>query len=200
MNCLAHLLNLVVNVLFESAAVLPLLVKCRKLVGTFKHSTTLSEQLANTIGRLNTTAARPLYDDEDEGVDLEFGLEELGTPCRSSNRTKLVQDMVTRWNSTLAMLRSICESHTAIRRVITSDPDRKKKYLHELLDDHELGVIDDLILLLDPFLEMTKLVSGSLYVTVSITLPGVTRLLECLQLYEPANGNSIFIIAILPIP
>ncbi len=77
MNCLAHLLNLVVNVLFESAAVLPLLVKCRKLVGTFKHSTTLSEKLANTIGRLNTTAARPLYDDEDEGVDLEFGLENL---------------------------------------------------------------------------------------------------------------------------
>ncbi len=88
----------------------------------------------------------------------------------------------------------------AIRSVITSDPDRKKKYLHELLDDHELGVIDDLILLLDPFLEMTKLVSGSLYVAVSITLPGVTRLLECLLFYEPANGNSIFIIAILPIP
>ena len=172
---------------------MPILTKCRKLVGTFKHSTTLSEQLANTIGRLNTASAmaRPLYDVEDEGVELD--LEDLGTPCRSSNRTKLVQDMVTRWNSTLAMLRSISESHSAIRMVITSDADRRKKYQSELLEDYELGVVEDLILLLDPFLEMTKLVSGSLYVTASITLPGVTRILECLQLYQPAEGSFNFI-------
>ena len=35
---------------------------------------------------------------------------------------------ITRWNSTLAMLISVFESHSAIRMVITSDNETKKKY------------------------------------------------------------------------
>ena len=87
--------------------------------------------------------------------------------------TKLVQDLVTRWNSTLAKLTSVCERHAAIRSAITSDQERKKKFLHELLTDIEIGIIEDLIELLDPFLEMTTLVSGSKYVTISIVLPAI---------------------------
>lgn len=194
-NCLAHLLNLVVKVLFEAEDVMPLITKCRKLVGTFKHSTTLSEQLTNTIRTLHSKA-KPLYVDEDQevGLDLET-LEELETLIDSdksgkSLRTKLVQDLVTRWNSTLAMLISISESHSAIRLVITSDPERRAKYQHELLTDLELVIIEDLIVLLDPFLEMTKLVSGSKYVTISVVLPAITTLLECLALFEPTKGNE----------
>lgn len=185
-NCLAHLLNLVVKLLFEDSIVMPLLAKCRKLVGTFKHSTCLSEQLTNTIRTLHT---RPLYQEDDDEVDLEIELEELVTISSSSIRTKLVQDLVTRWNSTLAMLSSVLESHSAIRLVITSSSDNKKKYLVELLSDSELSIIEDLILLLDPFLEMTKLVSGSKYVTSSIVLPAITRLLECLGIYQPNNSE-----------
>jgi hypothetical protein len=73
--------------------------------------------------------------------------------------------------------------------VITSDSETRAKYQHELLTDEELGIVEDLILLLDPFLEMTKLISGSKYVTSSIVLPATTRLLECLGLYEPKNGK-----------
>ena len=194
-NCLAHLLNLVVKVLFEAEDVMPLITKCRKLVGTFKHSTTLSEQLTNTIRTLHSKA-KPLYVDEDQEVDLDLEtLEELETLIDSdksgkSLRTKLVQDLVTRWNSTLAMLISISESHSAIRLVITSDPERRAKYQHELLTDLELVIIEDLIVLLDPFLEMTKLVSGSKYVTISVVLPAITTLLECLALFEPTKGNE----------
>lgn len=187
-NCLAHLLNLVVKLLFESTIVMPLLAKCRKLVGTFKHSTTLSEQLTNTI-KSNRLSPKPLYNEDDDEVDLEIGLEELVGISESSLRTKLVQDLVTRWNSTLAMLSSVFESHSAIRMVITSDSETKAKYQHELLSDDQLGIVEDLILLLDPFLEMTKLISGSKYVTSSIVLPATTRLLECLGLYEPSNGK-----------
>jgi len=139
--------------------------------------------------------AKPLYVDEDEDVDLELGLQELETLIISdagvSNkglRTKLVQDLVTRWNSTLAMLVSVSESHSAIRMVITSEQERKKKFQHELLTDSELVIVEDLIILLDPFLEMIKLVSGSKYVTISIVLPAITRLSECLNLYEPTKG------------
>ena len=100
-------------------------------------------------------------------------------------QTKLVHGLVTRWNSTLAVLVSVSESHSAIRMVITSDQERKKKFLHELLTDSELVIFEDLIILLDPFLEMTKLVSGSKYLTISIVLPAITRLSECLNPYEP---------------
>jgi len=194
-NCLAHLLNLVVKVLFEDTHTMPVIVKCRKLVGTFKHSTNLSELLTNTI-RAQHSNARPLYVDEDNDIDLELGLDELeaiiGSDLGPSARlrTKLVQDLVTRWNSTLAMLTSVCESHAAICSVITSDQERKKKFLHELLTDIEIGIIEDLIELLDPFLEMTTLVSGSKYVTISIVLPAINRLLECLKLFHPSSGNE----------
>ncbi len=186
-NCLAHLLNLVVKELFAATSIMPLLEKCRKLVGTFKHSTSLSEKLAITIRNLKSTA-RLLCADDDDDLEPEVDVQEpsVGT---GSLRTRLVQDLVTRWNSTLAMLSSINESHAAIRMVITSDQDIRRKYQHELLTDNELGVVEDLILLLDPFLEMTKLISGQKYVTISIVLPAVTRLSECLHLFEPSTGN-----------
>ena len=120
---------------------MPIITECRKLVGTFKHSTTLSEQLTNTIRSIHSSA-KPLYVNEDADVELDLGLEELesliGGDSGSSSmglRTKLVQNLVTRWNSTLAMLISVSESHSAIRMVITSDPERKKKFQHELLTD-----------------------------------------------------------------
>jgi len=181
---------------------MPVITKCRKLVGTFKHSTTLSEQLTNTIRSLRSIA-RSLYVDED--FDLELGAEEMETLIDGDTgsstrglRTKLVQDMVTRWNSTLAMLTSIHESHSSIRMVITSDQEKKKKFQHELLTDIELVVVEDLIELLDPFLEMTKLVNqtgqpnwqtGSKYVTISVVLPAITRLSECLRMFEPSPDN-----------
>ncbi len=99
------------KLLFESTIVMPLLAKCRKLVGTFKHSTTLSEQLTNTV-KSNRLSPKPLYNEDDDEVDLEIGLEELVGISESSLRTKLVQDLVTRWNSTLAMLSSVFESHS----------------------------------------------------------------------------------------
>jgi hypothetical protein len=86
------------------------------------------------------------------------------------------------------LLVSVSESHAAIRMVITTDPATKKKFQHELLTDNELSIVEDPIKLLDPFLEMTKLVSGSKYVTISVVLPAITRLLECLELYEPTKG------------
>lgn len=73
-----------VHVFFEDAIVTPLLAKSRKLVGTFKDSTSLSEQLSNTI-RSN---ARPLYIEEDDEVDLEIGIEELVNISSCNLRTK----------------------------------------------------------------------------------------------------------------
>ena len=60
----------------------------------------------------------------------------------------------------------------------------KKKYSHELLKSKELNVVEDLIILFQPFQELTILISASSYVTSSVMLPAITRLLEVLQLYE----------------
>ena len=74
---------------------MPLITKCRKLVGTFKHSTNLSEKLTKMIRSLHSNA-KPLYVDEDEDVDLELGLQELETLIRSdagvSNKGLLDQE------------------------------------------------------------------------------------------------------------
>ena len=72
--------------------------------------------------------------------------------------------------------------------VITREEEIKKKFEDNLLCEQELNVVDDLIILLKPFQEMTILVSASEYVTSSIVLPAVTRLSEVLQLYESKYG------------
>ena len=194
MNCLAHLINLVVKIIFEHEGVIPILTKSRKLVGTFKHSTVLSEQLSNVLKTLEIEAL-PLFVDQMNDVDFEIlthrdEQESVNENENKNVRTKLVQDMATRWNSTLAMFTSVYQSHSAIRHVILRDIDLRKKYSNELLTDYELGVLEDMINLLKPFLEITKLSSGSRYVTSSIILPAITRLKECLMLFESKNGNK----------
>lgn len=114
MNCMAHLLNLVVKMVFLDDNIGPILAKCRKLVGTFKHSTCLTEKLSEVLRK-----GADLYMDEEidqhefeEIVDL---MEKSDGPQKVQLKLKLIQDMATRWNSTLAMLISVFGSHSAIR-------------------------------------------------------------------------------------
>ena len=115
MNCLAHLVNLVVKLVFEAEFIAPILAKCRHLVGTFKHSTSLSEKLSDVLKNPET-----LYVDEEicqskmDEIQKEIEMAD-STQKKQKLRLKLVQDMATRWNSTLAMLVSVFESHSAIR-------------------------------------------------------------------------------------
>lgn len=74
--------------------------------------------------------------------------------------------------------------------VISRDEVLRKKYSHELLGENELNIVEDFIVLLKPFQELTVLISGSFYVTSSIVLPAITRLTECLHIYESSHGLS----------
>jgi len=91
-----------------------ILAKCRKLVGTFKHSTSLSEKLSEVLRKCANLYLDEEIDQQeiDEIVDM---IEKSDEPHKKQLKLKLVQDMATRWNSTLAMLISIFDSHSAIR-------------------------------------------------------------------------------------
>lgn len=116
MNCLAHLLNLVVKMVFEDETIGPILAKCRQLVGTFKHSSSLSEKLSEVLKNPNSELYMDEEIDQREMNEILHSISETVEPVKKKQlRLKLVQDMATRWNSTLAMLISVFDSHSAIR-------------------------------------------------------------------------------------
>jgi hypothetical protein len=89
--CFCHKLNLLVKDCFlsgETTIFSGLLAKCRKLVGLFKHSNLLSEQLA-TYQKTNNLPV-----------------------------VKLKQEVPTRWNSSYLMLQSITKAGQAIQFVL----------------------------------------------------------------------------------
>jgi hypothetical protein len=74
--------------------------------------------------------------------------------------------------------------------VISREDKLKKLYSHELLTETELNIVEDFIVLLKPFQELTVLISASTYVTSSIVLPAITRLTEVLHLYTSSHRFS----------
>ena len=90
--CLCHKLNLVIRDILDSDKedneLNVILTKCRKLVGCFKHSNLLTEKLNKYF---------------------TFNEKEL---------IKLKQEVITRWNSTYIMLKSILKASSGIREVL----------------------------------------------------------------------------------
>ena len=176
LRCLTHTLNLVTkNVLNENGTlqIQDIVKKCRNLVCIFKHSNFLSEQLKKLM-EINRNAAKELLSNDKELP-----------PVR-----KLKQDVPTRWNSTYIMLKSVLDAHDSVKTVINSNSESRKKYSDMILNNMEISVIEDLIELLLPFFQFTEMMSGTKYVTVSIVLPGVTRLLEILQIFKSKFNNK----------
>ncbi|KAG8238170.1 hypothetical protein J437_LFUL017679 [Ladona fulva] len=130
--CVAHTLNLLVQESLSS----PLLLEfedlrraCRLIVGHFKSSTLVTAKLVKSQEELN----RPLL--------------------------KLKQEVATRWNSTLIMLRHMLETLTCLPR---SPP---------ALKNRQWGILEDCIPLLIPLEELTTELSGDKYVTSSVIIP-----------------------------
>ena len=181
LRCLTHIMNLVTkSILNENCniKILDIVKKCRSLVCTFKHSNFLSEQLKKVM-KLNRNMAQSMHASDSE-ADKTKDLPSVKT---------LKQDVPTRWNSTYIMLQSVFDAHDSVKSVIYSNSEIKKKYSHILLNSKETEVIEDLIELLQPFYQLTEKMSGTKYVTISTVLPGVTRLLEILQIYKSKFDN-----------
>ncbi|CAI6368851.1 unnamed protein product [Macrosiphum euphorbiae] len=78
--------------------------------------------------------------------------------------TKLVQDCVTRWNSTHDMMMSISKNREAINNCLRSN--RKTEDWYITVSQNE--IIADLINILEPFKSATEILCEDKYVTLSI--------------------------------
>jgi hypothetical protein len=163
LRCITHAMNLGTKGILDKKSsvvrVFDIVKKCRNLVGTFKHSNFLSDQLKK---------AMELKRNASQDTDLPLV------------RT-LKQDV---------MLKSVFEAHDSIITPVNSTSETKKKYSEMLLANSELEIVEDLVQLLLPFFLFTELMSGSNYVTILVVMPGVTRLLEILQLFESKFNNE----------
>ncbi|CAF1106996.1 unnamed protein product [Brachionus calyciflorus] len=123
--------------------------KCKRLVGLFRHS----EQ--------NTRIFRDKQDFLIKQKHLNY-------------RTKLVQDVPTRWNSTYDMLESIL----ANKYVLTSLSCENSSIKNEMLSEFEFKQVDELCKILEPLKDLTEFLSGSKYVTCSILHPAIYTLIN----------------------
>jgi len=143
MPCMAHTLQLSVNKGIAESGLDVVLSKCRKIVGHFKHSP------ANQ-------------------VELKLHQSQM-----KMSEEGLIQDVATRWNSTLQMVdRLICNKEP----VVTTLTAPTHKHNLKLLNDAEWEKLRVLKMLLEPCRYATEILGGELYVSCSVVMPTVTYL------------------------
>lgn len=89
---------------------------------------------------------------------------------------RLVQCVVTRWNSLYFMMNRIRKCHKSINFVLVS-----LKSALDMLYDEDLEIIDDMLQCLRPFADITTEFSGEKYTTMSLVIPNVNILLSELR-------------------
>ncbi|XP_002415615.3 E3 SUMO-protein ligase ZBED1-like [Ixodes scapularis] len=98
---------------------------------------------------------------------------------------KLMQETQTRWNSVLYMLKRILEVGEAL--TLTKLPRAPSP-----LSAEDIMLIEDIVQILDPFEEATKLMSGDQYTTVSLIVPAVCGIAtELNERIEPALKTAV---------
>jgi hypothetical protein len=156
-GCFGHILNLAVNRCLSVTEVNALIGKCRKLVSVFKQSS------------LKTTALHV--------AEANLDLKQL----------QVLQDVETRWNSALFMVKRLLEILPAIWAVLYKD----KKHGHLLPSDSDRKNMEDLKDLLEPVEEATKKVSAEKSSTVSLILPTLQRFVNHDFVPKPTDSSLI---------
>ena len=132
--CAGHTLNLVVQHALAIPGLVVTLGRCRKIVEHFHRSRLDNEELKS----------------KQKQLDLP--------------QHQLVQEVVTRWNSTLDMVTRLCEQQAAIAAVLQN--------LHHLeLPPQEWHNMEDIVKLLEPFKDAIEVLSGQRYPTLSCLAP-----------------------------
>ncbi|XP_071376199.1 E3 SUMO-protein ligase ZBED1-like [Centroberyx affinis] len=146
MPCIAHMLQRTITVCLGDSGFGDALAKCRKIVGHFKHSP------ANT-------------------EELHQQQTELG-----QQREQLIQDVSTRWNSSLAMISRLLKKQEAVKATLG-----RQKHKLVMLTTSEWDKLQRLETLLEPCRYVTELLGGETYVSCSVVLPALCHLYRTME-------------------
>jgi hypothetical protein len=123
-SCFAHSLQLCIkDAIFSQRAIADIIAICKKIVGHFSHSPAAARRLKQLQ-----------LDDQANGSEVR----------------KLVQDVVTRWNSTLHMMESLQDQKRVLRMYALENEE------FQTLMPNQWILLEKVITLLQPFEEITK--------------------------------------------
>ncbi|XP_063419479.1 zinc finger BED domain-containing protein 4-like [Mytilus trossulus] len=148
MRCFGHTIQLCIKPCLEIPAIAKLTSRARKLVGHFKHSTTITAEMRKR--------------------QKLFGL----------RQNELIQDVVTRWNSTQLMIERLCEQRRVITDVMLDTTVTRKCDTHMLLKDHEWDYLVEISAVLKQMSHVTTYMCLEKDVSASVMLPIVNGLLK----------------------
>uniref|UniRef100_A0A3Q3AW85 Zinc finger BED domain-containing protein 1-like n=1 Tax=Kryptolebias marmoratus TaxID=37003 RepID=A0A3Q3AW85_KRYMA len=154
--CTAHSLQRAITVSLADSGFDAVLTKCRKIVGHFKHSP------AN---------ARELNQQQ---------------VAHKQKEESLIQDVPTRWNSTLHMITRIQQNKSPIEATLSQQNSKIP-----LLTEAELGKLKKLEELLEPCRYVTETLGGQHYISCSVVLPAFCHLFRVM---EPSDDDTVNIV------
>ena len=144
--CFGHTLQIGVHTGLQLPSVSAVVARAKKIVGHFRHSYVATRALQEKQRALNLP------------------------------EHKLIQDVVTRWNSTLEMLDRLLEQQIAISAVLVESAKPRDRDL--VPSSIELVAMQQIVNVLRPLAAATNLLCGEKYPSLSLTLPTVTALLR----------------------
>ncbi|KAL1265940.1 hypothetical protein QQF64_003967 [Cirrhinus molitorella] len=147
--CTAHILQRTVTVSIHGSGFESVLAKCRKIVGHFKHSPSNAHELM-----------------------------EQQVAC-GQKQESLVQDVTTRWNSTLEMVKRIQRNKSPLTTTLA-----QQKSNVTMLTAQELAKLQKLEELLEPCRYVTELLGGEQYISCSVVLPALCHLFKIMEATE----------------
>lgn len=161
LGCFAHTLQLCIKPVLELPSVSKTVARCRKLVGHFKHSTTVT-------------------------AEMRKRQKLLGEP-----EHELVQDVVTRWNSTQMMLGRLSEQRRVLTDIMLDGKVTKKSDTSMLLKDSEWKAISELSEVLEDLTKVTTYMCAELDVSSSQIFPIVCGLIRTLSMDTDTDSALI---------
>ncbi|XP_015463706.3 E3 SUMO-protein ligase ZBED1 [Astyanax mexicanus] len=144
--CTAHMLHRSITACLADSGFSDPLLKCRRIVHHFKHSPANTEELQQHQAQL------------------------------WQQKEHLIQDVPTRWNSTLAMISCLLKNQDAIIATLN-----QQKHKLDMLTASDWDKLKRLETLLEPCRYVTELLGGETYVSCSVVLPALCHLYRTME-------------------
>lgn len=159
-RCFTHTLQLCIKPALEIPTVAKLISRSRKLVGHFKHSTTVAAELRKR--------------------QQIFQL----------SQHELIQDVTTRWNSTQMMMERLVEQRRVISDIMLDQSVTKRSDVYMLLKESEWESLSDISNVLEKLTQITTYMSTESMVSASVIYPIVCGLLKIIFVVLIAQSSQ----------